>query len=110
MRKKISFIDSSLEDLRAFPEEARTASGYQLDLIQQGPEPDDWKHFATVGQGAREIRIRGNDGIFRIMYVAKFEEAVYVLHCFQKKTQKTSQSDVELARNRYRRLVEERKK
>ncbi|WP_428983866.1 type II toxin-antitoxin system RelE/ParE family toxin [Pantoea agglomerans] len=78
MRKKISFIDSSLEDLRAFPEEARTASGYQLDLIQQGLEPDDWKHFATVGQGAREIRIRGNDGIFRIMYVAKFEEAVYV--------------------------------
>ncbi|MGC0959305.1 type II toxin-antitoxin system RelE/ParE family toxin [Pantoea agglomerans] len=110
MRKKISFIDSSLEELRAFPEEARTASGYQLDLIQQGLEPDDWKHFATVGQGAREIRIRGNDGIFRIMYVAKFEEAVYVLHCFQKKTQKTSQSDVELALNRYRRLVEERKK
>lgn len=110
MRKRISFIDSSLDELRAFPEEARTASGYQLDLVHQRLEPDDWKPFASVGQGAREIRIRGNDGIFRIMYVAKFEEAVYVLHCFQKKTQKTSQSDVELARNRYRRLVEDRKK
>lgn len=76
MRKKISFIDSSLEDLRAFPEEVRTASGYQLELVQQGREPDDWKPFTSVGQGAREIHIRGNDGIFRIMYVVKAEEAV----------------------------------
>lgn len=108
MRKKISYIDSSLEGLRAFPEEARTASGFQLDLVQQGLEPDDWKPFVLVGQRAREIRIMGSDGIFRIIF-AKFEEAVYVLHCFQKKTQKTSQSNVQLVRNRYRRLVEERK-
>ena len=74
---------TAVEDLRAFPEEARTSSGYLLDLVQQGAEPDDWKPFASVGERVHEIRIRGNDDIFRIMYVAKFEEAVYVLHCFQ---------------------------
>jgi phage-related protein len=61
----------------------------------------------SVGQGVREIRIRDNSGAFRVMYVAKFEEAVYVLHCFQKKTQKTGKRDLDLAAQRYRDLVKE---
>ncbi|AUL66069.1 type II toxin-antitoxin system RelE/ParE family toxin [Escherichia coli] len=62
-----------------------------------------------MGPGVREIRTRDADGIYRVMYVAKFEEAVYVLHCFQKKTQTTSQSDIDLAKRRYKELVQERK-
>lgn len=83
--------------------------GHQLDRVQQGLETDDWKPFSTVGAGVREIRVKGTDGIYRAMYAAKFEESVYVLHCFQKKTQATSQPDVQLARKRFRELIQERK-
>ncbi len=63
--------------------------------------------MATIGQGVREIRIKEADGVFRIIYVAKFAEAVFVLHCFQKKSQKTSREDIELAARRYKELVKE---
>lgn len=108
MRKQISFIDSSLDDLRAFPESSRQEMGFQLDRVQQGKEPDDWKPFNTVGPGVREIRVTDAEGIYRAMYVAKFPEAVYVLHCFVKKTEATSKSDVDLAKKRFRALLQER--
>jgi phage-related protein len=105
--KPVEFRGSALEDLRAFPEAARREAGYQLDQVQHGHEPDEWKPMNTVGQGVREIRIRDAAGAFRVMYVAKFDNAVYVLHCFQKKTQKTSKADLNLAAQRYRELVKE---
>ena len=105
--KPVEFRGSALEDLRAFPGAARREAGYQLDQVQHGREPDDWKPINTVGQGMREIRIRDAAGAFRVMYVAKFENAVYVLHCFQKKTQKTSKADLNLAAQRYRELLKE---
>ena len=87
--KPVEFRGSSLDDLRAFPLPARREAGHQLDQVQNGQEPDDWKPMNTVGQGAKEIRIRDAAGTFRVIYVAKFADAVYVLHCFQKKTEKT---------------------
>ena len=105
--KPVEFRGSALDDLRAFPEAARRAAGYQLDQVQHGREPDDWKPMNTVGRGVREIRIRDTAGAFRVMYVAKFDDAVYVLHCFQKRTQKTSKADLNLAAQRYRDLVKE---
>jgi phage-related protein len=75
--------------------------------LQNGRDPDDWKPMNTVGQGVKEIRVRDAVGIFRVVYVAKFADAVYVLHCFQKKTEKTSKSDLDLASTRYRDLVKE---
>ncbi|WP_416414365.1 type II toxin-antitoxin system RelE/ParE family toxin [Pantoea sp. App145] len=110
MRKKVSFIGTSLDDLRAFPEGMRQEMGYQLDRVQQGLDPLDWRPFNKVGAGVREIRLKGDDSSYRAMYVAKFEEVVYVLHCFQKKSQTTSQSDVQLAKKRYSALVQERDK
>ncbi len=109
MRKKVSFIDSSLDDLKQFPDEIKKEMGHQVDRVQQGLDPDDWKPFKQVGPGTREIRVEGKDSIYRTMYVAKFEEAVYVLHCFQKKTEATSEPDVQLARKRYKELVQRRK-
>jgi phage-related protein len=105
--KPVEFRGSALEDLRAFPEAARREAGYQLDQIQRGREPDDWKPMNAVGRGVREIRIRDAAGAFRVLYVAKFDDAVYVLHCFQKKTQKTSKADLNLAVQRYRDLIKE---
>ncbi len=102
--KPVVFTGSSLEDLRAFPENARREAGHQLDQVQRGFEPDDWKPMPTIGEGVREIRIRDKTGAFRVVYVAKFERAVYVLHCFQKKSQKTAQQDIELASQRFREL------
>ena len=104
----VEFRGSALDDLRAFPASARREAGHQLDQVQHGHEPDDWKPMNTVGQGAREIRIRDAAGAFRVIYVAKFADAVYVLHCFQKKTQKTSKTDLDLATKRYRDLMKER--
>ena len=107
--KAITFCGGALDDLRALPSSARRDAGYQLDKVQNGLEPSDWKPMTTVGAGVREIRIRDASGAFRVLYVAKFAETVYVLHCFQKKTQATSKTDLDLdlATKRYRDLVKD---
>jgi phage-related protein len=87
MRKPIVWIGSSFDDIRSFPAAARRQAGHDLNCIQAGVMPDDWKAFATVGPGTIEIRIKTDNNQRRIFYVAKFEEAIYVLHCFIKKTQ-----------------------
>ncbi|MFL9984563.1 type II toxin-antitoxin system RelE/ParE family toxin [Paraburkholderia sediminicola] len=104
--KALMFCGSALDDLREFPLSARRDAGYQLDQVQRGRNPGDWKPMNAIGQGVREIRIRDANGAFRIIYLAKFVDAIYVLHCFQKKTQKTSQADLDLAARRYRELKE----
>ncbi|WP_323030216.1 type II toxin-antitoxin system RelE/ParE family toxin [Castellaniella sp.] len=109
MGKEIRWVGSAYDDLLTFPVEVRRQAGFQLGKIQAGLEPEGWKSFGEVGAGTREIRIREADGAFRVMYVAKFEEAVYVLHCFQKKTRATSQQDKRIAEARYRAIVSERK-
>lgn len=105
--KPIEFRGSALDELRAFPLAVKREAGHQLDQVQHGQEPDDWKPMATVGPGVQEIRIRDASGAFRVIYVAKFADAVYVLHCFQKKTEKTSKADLDLATKRYRDLLKE---
>lgn len=105
--KFIEFRGDSLNSLRAFPQAARREAGFQLDLVQRGLDPIDWKPMTTIGSGVKEIRIRDRQGAFRVIYVAKFSDAVYVLHCFQKKTQKTSASDLALATQRYKELRKE---
>ena len=106
--KPIRFTGSSLDDLRQFPAEAKDEAGYQLDKVQRGMEPSDWKPMKSVGEGVKEIRIRDEAGAFRVIYLAKLTDAVYVLHCFQKKTEQTSPKDVELARRRFKELMKER--
>lgn len=108
MEKEIRWVGSAYDDLLAFPVEARQQAGFQLGKVQAGLEPDDWKSFDDVGPGTREIRLREVDGAFRVMYVAKFEEAVYVLHCFQKKAQATSLKDKRIAEARYRAIANAR--
>jgi len=105
--KTLDFRGSALADLRAFPILTRREAGFQLDRVQNGEEPADWKPMATIGKGVREIRIRDEAGAFRVIYVARFAGTLYVLHCFQKKTQKTSQQDLNLASKRYRELAQE---
>ena len=101
------FLGTARRDLAAFPELARRQAGYDLFMVQVGREPADFKPLPAVGSGAYEIRIRDTAGAFRVVYVAKFEKAVYILHAFQKKTQKTSQADIELAAKRYRSIGEQ---
>jgi phage-related protein len=91
--------------LCAFPQAAGHEAGHQLDQVQHGREPDDWKPMNAVGRGVREIRIR--DAARERSDVAKFDDAIYVLHCFQKKTQKTSKADLNVAAQRYRDLLKE---
>jgi phage-related protein len=105
--KPVEFRGSSLDDLRAFPLAAKRDAGHQLDQVQNGQEPEDWKPMNAVGQGVKEIRIRGAAGAFRVIYIAKFADVVYVLHWFQKKARTTSKSDVDLAAKRYRDLLKE---
>jgi phage-related protein len=105
--RPVEFRGSALDDLRDFPPAARREAGHQIDQIQQGRDPDDWKAMTAIGQGVREIRIQQDAGAFRVIYVAKFEDAVYVLHCFQKKTRKTRRADLDLAAKRYRDLMQE---
>ena len=107
--KEIRWLGSSYGDLLAFPSETRKKAGFQLGKVQAGLEPEDWKPFDDVGAGTKEIRIKDSQGIYRVMYVAKFEEAVYVLHCFQKKTEATTKHDKDIAEARYRAVVRERK-
>ena len=99
--KPLEFLGSSQDDLKNFPAEARRAAGFELHFVQQGLMPSDWKPMPEVGPGAMEIRIHVL-GEWRVVYVAKFADFIYILHAFQKKTQKTRQEDIELARKRYR--------
>lgn len=103
--KQILWIGSSYDDLVAFPDDARREAGFQLGKVQAGLDPDDWKPFNEIGSGTREIRIRESGGAFRVMYVARFEDGVYVLHCFQKKTQTTAKRDKNIAKARYRAVL-----
>jgi len=101
--KPLRFIGSSLDDLRNFPDEARRAAGFELRAVQNGLEPSDWKPMHGVGPGVQEIRIHVL-GEWRVIYVARRNDAVYVLHAFEKKSRKTGRSDLELARRRYRQI------
>lgn len=106
--KTLQWLGSSRGDVRAFPRDARRLAGFQLRRVQQGLDPFDWKAMTSVGPGVREIRI--HTGLeHRILYVAKFADAVYVLHAFEKRARKTPIRDVELARQRYRALVRQRR-
>jgi phage-related protein len=107
--KPISFRGNSLDDLRQFPLDARREAGYQIDRVQNELEPSDWKPMNSVGQGVKEIRIRDADGAFRVIYLAKLADAVHVLHCFQKKSEKTTEANIELARKRFRALMGEQR-
>ncbi len=102
--KPLAWVGSALRDLRAFPEAVRQEAGFELYQVQLGLEPSDWKPMASVGPGVLELRIRAG-GAFRVLYVTKFGEAVYVLHAFEKKSQKTGKNDLELGRQRYAALV-----
>jgi phage-related protein len=102
--KPLVWIGTSLKDLRNFPERARRKAGFELRVIQRGELPSDFKAVNQIGPGALEIRIP-TDGAFRVFFVAKFDEAVYVLHVFQKKTQRTSNKDVKLGQQRYKEML-----
>lgn len=95
-------MGSAKEDLSAFPKPAKVRAGHELFMVQVGRNPDDWKPMSSVGSGACEIRVRDESGAFRVIYVATFESAVYVLHAFQKKSRKTARHDIDLAKKRYR--------
>jgi phage-related protein len=105
--RPIFWVGTSREDIRSFPEEARRKAGVQLRALQRGEMPLDFKPMISVGQGVQEIRIRV-EGAYRVFYVAKFEEAVYVLHAFHKKTAQTSRKDIEAGRSRYQDMLQYR--
>jgi phage-related protein len=101
--KTLRFLGSSHDDLTNFPAEARREAGFELFAVQRGLMPSDFKPMLGVGAGAYEIRVH-IQGEWRVIYVARFQEAVYVLHAFQKKTQKTRKEDIEIARKRYKQI------
>ena len=107
--KPVWWIGDSRKAVQGFSVDARREAGYQLDRVQRGEAPTDWKPMGSVGVGVREIRIRAENAC-RVLYVAQFAEAVYVLHAFVKKSQRTPKADIDLAAQRYRDLMAERKK
>ncbi|MBS0193322.1 MAG: type II toxin-antitoxin system RelE/ParE family toxin [Proteobacteria bacterium] len=100
--KPLLFLGSSQDDIRVMPAAVRHALGIELMRVQFGGEPTDFKPMHIVGAGACEVRVRDARGAYRAIYVARFADAVYVLHAFQKKSQKTAKSDLELAAKRYK--------
>jgi phage-related protein len=102
--KPVVFLGDSLVRIRGFPEGARRQVGYQVDRVQRGLDPDDWKPMTSIGQGVREIRIRDISGAYRVIYLATFADAIYVLHAFAKKTQRTPFRDLDLAESRLKEL------
>lgn len=110
--KPVAFVGAARRELQAFPKDARANAGEDLYRVQQGLEPRDWKPLADIGPGACEIRVRtARAGVvqFRVIYVARFPEALYVLHAFEKKTRQMPPQHQELAQARYRQLLRERR-
>ena len=108
--KPVRWLGDSHERIREFPHDARREAGYQLERVQAGMEPVDRKPMPSVELGVSEIRVRDSTGAYRVIYVAKFSEAVYVIHAFQKKARKTPRPDIDLAGKRFRDLIQERKR
>lgn len=108
--KNIDWRGTSLDDLKEFPEDAKIIAGKELRKVQFGLEPADWKPVNAWGNGVIEIRLSACAGAFRVVYVAKFEETIYVLHSFQKKSQQTSKKDTDIIKERYRAVVSDRSK
>jgi phage-related protein len=106
--KPIRFLGDSLKQLREFPDDARQNAGYQLDKVQRGEQPDDFKPMPSIGKGVEELRVWDDSGTYRVIYTARLNDAVVVLHAFQKKTRATSKAAVELARTRWAQLMQER--
>jgi phage-related protein len=106
--KPLVWAGSALDDLKAFPDDARQRAGFELYRLQQGLEPTNWKPMPTVGAGVREIRIQTGRA-FRVLYVAKFGEAVYVLHAFEKKSQRTAKRDLDVAHQRLAEILRQRR-
>jgi phage-related protein len=102
--KPVVFLGDSLGRVRAFPEGARRNAGFQIERVQRGLNPDDWKPMTAIGLGVREIRVRHAGGAYRVVYIASFAGAVYVLHAFAKKTQRTARRDLDLASMRFSQL------
>ena len=107
--KPIRFLGNALKCLRDFPDEARQDAGYQLDKVQRGGQPDDFKPMPSIGKGVEEIRIWDDAGTYRVIYTARMADAVVVLHAFQKKTQTTSKRDVDITKERYAQLMKGRR-
>jgi phage-related protein len=103
--RPVCFLGDSLKCLRDFPEEARHDAGYQLDKVQRGDQPDDFKPMPAIGKGVEEIRVSDRSGTYRVIYLARRAEAVYVLHAFHKKTRATPRKDLEVAKGRLRQLL-----
>ena len=109
MDKPILWIGSALDDLRAFPEDARRIAGFELRRVQQGLRPTDWKPMASVGIGVEEIRVHtGQERC--VFYIARFEDGVYVLHGFEKRSRKTPTREIEIARTRLREALTTRRR
>lgn len=102
--RPVVFLGNALSKLREFPEGARREAGFQLQRVQMGLDPNDWKPMSSIGPGVREIRIRDDSGAFRVIYIAAMGDAIYVMHAFQKRSQKTAQRDLELARQRLKQI------
>jgi phage-related protein len=107
--KPICFLGNSLECLRDFPEDAKHDAGYQLDKVQRGEQPDDFKPMPTIGRGVEEIRVWDDRGTYRVIYTARLPDSVYVLHAFQKTTQGTAKRDIDLAKQRFVELTRRQK-
>jgi phage-related protein len=103
--KPVTFLGDSLEAIRAFPDGARREAGHQIDRVQRGLDPNDWKPMKSIAAGVREIRVRDKAGAFRVIYLAALADAVYVLHAFQKKSRGTPRRDIGLAAERFKQLM-----
>lgn len=103
--KQILFKGTSLDSIRSFPADAKREIGYQLDKIQNGLNPTDWKPMPSIGKGVREIRIKDQTGAYRVIYITKLEDAIFVLAAFQKKQQKTPKHEIETAKRHYSELM-----
>ena len=107
--KPVQFLGDSLNCIRDFPEDVRHDVGFQIDRVQRGMQPDDFRPMPSIGKGVEEIRVRDDSGAFRVIYTARLADSIYVLHAFQKKTQATAKRDRDLARTRFAELVRSRK-
>src|SRR6185503_7379344 len=106
--KTITWLGDTHSKIKSCPDIVRQQIGYNLDKVQKGMDPCDWKPMNSVGKGAKEIRIH-EENEYRVFYVAKFEESVYVLHSFVKKTEQTTQKDIELGKKRYAEMLKMRR-
>ncbi len=102
----IAWEGDSKEVLSGFPKGVKQNLGFNLRLLQQGSEPIGYRPLQSIGRGVFELRDEDDRSWYRVVYLSRINDVIYILHCFEKKSRAMPKRDADTARRRLKAVQE----